>query len=107
LTLALELPVAVAFGLRTRHALLAVVLINLLTNPLLNYASIVAQHFTGWADGSAASIAVILLVAESVVVIVEWRLLIWTIAEPSRRMLSLSLCMNGVSALAGIVFWLI
>jgi hypothetical protein len=76
LTLALELPVAVAFGLRTRNALLAVVLINLLTNPLLNYVSIVAEHYTGWADGPAASITVILLVAESIVVIAEWRLLV-------------------------------
>lgn len=107
MTLALELPVAVAFGLRTRNALLAVAMINLLTNPLLNYASMVSQLLTGWADGPAASVAVILLAAEAIVVISEWRLLIWTLGEPSRRMLSLSLRMNGVSALAGFVFWVV
>ena len=31
--------------------------------------------------------------------------LVWALGEPSRRMLALAVCMNAVSALAGIVFW--
>jgi len=105
-TLVLELPVAVAFGLRTRQALLAVVLVNLITNPLLNYLSAATAHFVDWPHGSTASVAVIIVTAEALVVIVEWRLLTWALGEPSRRMLALALCMNAVSTLAGLVFWM-
>jgi hypothetical protein len=104
-TLALELPVAVAFGLRTRQALLAVVLVNLLTNLLLNYLSVLSAHLVDWPHGPTVSIAGIILASETVVVLAEWRLLTWALGEPSRRMLALSACMNAVSALAGIVFW--
>jgi hypothetical protein len=106
-TLALELPVAVAFGLRSRQALLAVVLVNLITNPLLNYLSAATAHFVDWPHGSTASVAAIIVAAEAVVVIVEWRLLVWALGEPSRRMLALAASMNAVSALAGIVFWVL
>jgi hypothetical protein len=105
--LVLELPVAVAFGLRTRRALGAVVLVNVLTNPLVNYLIVVTDRVTGWADGSTASIVVILVVAEAIIVVVEWRLLTWALREPSGRMFRLSLCMNLVSALVGAVFWVV
>ncbi len=47
-----------------------------------------------------------LVAAESLVVLAEWRLLLWVLGGESRRLLLASLAMNAASALLGVVFWL-
>lgn len=106
MTLAVELPVAALLGLRTRRALLTVVLVNLLTNLLLNYAGILVAQFDDWAARPATVVVSALVVAELLVVIAEWRLLLWVLGGGSRRLFLTSLAMNAASALVGIVFWI-
>ena len=106
LTEAVELSLAALLGLRTRRALATVTLINLLTNPVLNYLGWLLTRFADWATAPATAIPV-LLAAEAVVVIVEWRLLFWVLGGSSRRMLLVSLALNAASAGAGLVFWLV
>jgi hypothetical protein len=48
----------------------------------------------------------VIITAEVVVVIAEWRLLLWVLGGSSRRMLVVSLALNGASAAAGLIFWL-
>ena len=105
LTLAIEVPVAAALGLRTGRALLAVACVSLATNPLLNYAGILLAQAWDW-SASPATAAAVLVPAELAVVLVEWRLLVWVLGGPSRRLLLVSVAMNAASALAGLVFWL-
>lgn len=97
--------VAVALGLRTRRAVAAVACVNLLTNPLLNYCGWVLALAVNW-PASAASALGFLLPAEAVVIVIEWRLLLWALGGSSRRMLLISVAMNAASAAAGVVFWL-
>ena len=106
MTLAVEVPIAAALGLRTKRALLTVVLVNLLTNPLLNYAGLLVGQFDDWAARPATVIVPALVAAESLVVLAEWRLLLWVLGGESRRLLLASLAMNAASALLGVVFWL-
>ncbi|MGD0996845.1 MAG: hypothetical protein ABR941_00810 [Thermoleophilia bacterium] len=92
-------------GLRTRTALLAVALVNLITNPLLDCALMVARHLAGWgAHPTGASVA-LLIAGELLVVVAEWRLLLWVLGGGAARMLRVSLAINGASALAGILLW--
>jgi len=105
LTEAVELPLAALLGLRTRRALATVAFINLLTNPVLNYLGWVLARFVDWA--APATAILVLLAAEAVVVIVEWRLLLWVLGGASRRMLLVSLALNAASAGAGLVLWLL
>lgn len=100
------MPVAAALGLRSRRALLTVILVNLLTNPLLNYAGLLVGQFDDWAARPATVVVPVLVAAELLVVFAEWRLLLWVLGGESRRLLLVSLAMNAASALAGIVFWL-
>ena len=104
LTEAVELPLAALLGLRTRRALTTVALINLLTNPVLNYLGWVLARFGDGAAAPATAIPV-LVAAEAVVVLIEWRLLLWVLGGASRRMLLVSLALNTASAGAGLVFW--
>ena len=104
--MAVELPVAALLGLRTRRALLTVVLVNLLTNPLLNFAGMLVAQFDDWAARPATVVVPALVVAELLVVIAEWRLLLWVLGGDSKRMFLVALAMNAASALAGIVFWI-
>lgn len=104
LTLSVEVPLAAALGLRTRRALAAVALASIVTNPLLNYAALVAARFA--LATSLASFWPWLLAGEAVVVIVEWRLLVWVLGGDRLRLLLVSLAINAASALAGLAFWL-
>jgi hypothetical protein len=92
-------------GLRTRTALLAVGLVNLITNPLLGYALLVTRHLAG--SGAHATVASVVLFSagEAIVVVAEWRLLLWVLGGSSRRLFRVSLAMNLASALAGILLW--
>jgi hypothetical protein len=96
LTVLIEVPVAWLRGLRGRRGLAAVVLVNLITNPLFNYVLLVVNQLASnriyW---SAAALL------EVLVVIAEWRLLLWVLGGPSRRMLVTSVLMNVASFAVG------
>jgi hypothetical protein len=100
-----EVPVAAALGLRDRRSLVAVACVSLITNPLLNWTGWVLATVVDWSASPAGALAFI-LPAELVVVLVEWRLLVWALDRDSRRLLLVSAVMNAASALAGLVFWL-
>jgi hypothetical protein len=57
-------------------------------------------------SGSPAGALAFTVPAEVVVVLVEWRLLVWALGGNSHRLLLVSAVMNAASALAGLVFWL-
>ncbi len=69
--MAVEVPVAFALGLRTRLAVLAVVCVNLVTNPVLNLLSYAGTRLWDWRT-SVVTATLLLVGAEAVVVVVEW-----------------------------------
>jgi hypothetical protein len=101
LTLVVELAVAAALGLRTRRALLAVACVNLITNPPLNLLLTLVSWWRPWAYAPA------LIALEIVVVIVEWRLLLWALGGDARRMLLVAAAMNAASLALGFLLWLV
>jgi membrane-bound ClpP family serine protease len=101
LTIAIEGAVAFLLGFRKKQFFLAWTLINAITNPILNYLVLVL----GFLGIEVTLIRVFLL--EIVVVIAEWRLLVYTFRNPSRRFLALSILANAASFLAGVLlFWI-
>ena len=96
---------AALLGLRTRTALLAVALVNLITNPLLDYVLMVARHLAGWGTRPTVASVAVLIAGELLVVVAEWLLLLWVLGGSFARMLRVSLAMNAASALAGILLW--
>jgi hypothetical protein len=100
LTIVVEAGVAWLLGLRTRRGLLAVVAINTLTHPILNYAILILGFL-----GSDLTLGTILLL-EVLVVAAEWRLLAYACGLPGGRSFFISLMMNAASFLAGVLlFW--
>jgi hypothetical protein len=97
LTAAIEIVIAWLFGLRSKTDLLTILVINILTNPLLNYLILVNRYFD-----LIQLTQVLVWVLEVCVVLVEWRLLVYTFRLGTRKMLILSLVMNGFSYLAGL-----
>jgi hypothetical protein len=97
LTLVLEVVVALLLGYRKRVEIACVVLVNVFSWPLLNYLI--------WVVGSLRSDPVStpeILLFEAGVVVVEWGLLCYALPRHSkRRLLLLSLAMNGASYAAG------
>jgi hypothetical protein len=98
LTLAVEIGIAWLFRLRSKTELLTIGLINVITNPLLNYLILVNGYFHLVPQNFA-----LVLLLESGVVIAEWRLLLWVLHRKAPRMLALALIMNACSYLAGLL----
>ncbi len=100
LTLAVELAIAWLLGLRGRDQLLSIALINLVTNPLLNYLLLVNGHFHVFTQAKLLTVCL-----EAGVVLAEWSLLVWALRLRSARMLALSLAMNASSYFAGLLIF--
>ena len=100
LTIVIEVIIAWLFGLRSKRELLTVLLINVITNPLLNYLITVNGYFH-----LVSRTNLLILCLEVVVVLVEWRLLVWVLRQKVKKMLVLSVAMNAASYLAGLLIF--
>jgi hypothetical protein len=100
LTIAIELVVAFFFGFRKKSEIVAIIFVNLLTNPVLNYLLLVNNHFSFFKIN-----LVITLFLELLVVLAEWKLLVYALQEKSNRILVLSFAMNFCSYIAGVLIF--
>jgi len=100
LTIAIEVIVALLFVLRSKQELWTVVLINVITNPLLNYLITVNGYFH-----LISQTTILILCLDVAVVLVEWRLLVWVLRQSTKKMLLLSFVMNTCSYLAGLLIF--
>jgi hypothetical protein len=100
MTEVIETAAAFILGYRDRSSLLAVVLINLLTNPLANFLYLWGLYL------GVKSVSAMLFIIEPLVVLVEWLLLLYVLREGPGRLFSLSLLMNLASFTTGwILLW--
>jgi hypothetical protein len=101
LTVAIEGGIAWLFGFRTGRSQLAVAMINVVTNPVLNVLLLVLA----WLGVEVTLPFVALL--EIPVVVAEWGLLVYAFGGPKGRRFVLSLAANAASFLAGVLlFWM-
>jgi hypothetical protein len=98
ITVLMELGVALLFGLRCKTELWGIVLINVVTNPLLNYFLAVNGYLHLFSHQG-----VLVLCLEVAVVLAEWRLLLWVLRQGATKMLALAVSMNACSYLAGLL----
>jgi len=100
LTIVVEVGIAALLGWRMRAELLAVVLVNVLTNPVLNVALDFAYR------ASPAAYWPALAAGEIAVVLVEWRLLMALTERESGETLRMAIAINVVSLLVGfLLLW--
>jgi len=99
LTLTIEGSAAYLFGLRKRESLLVVAMINVITFVILNYLLLVLGYL-----GITVPLALVILL-EMLVVVAEWRLLLYVFGKASGRFFILSLIANTASFLAGVLFF--
>ena len=97
-TEAIELLVALLFGMRSSDELWAVGYVNLITNPILNYILLFCAKFhvmnIGWGG-------VVLL--EIIIVIAEWLLMFYALKKRPVKLFFLSLVMNSCSVGLGLM----
>lgn len=97
LTILIEVFVALMFGFRSKNEILSVILVNLITEPVLNYFLLINSYF------SLVAVNIqLLLLLETIVILVEWRLLVYALQRNSNRLLVLSLVMNLASFALGL-----
>ena len=100
-TIVVEVGVGLVLGYRRFREIGAIALVNLITNPSLNYLLVVNEDRHFFVRNTAS-----LLVLEASVVLVEWGLL--ALALPYRKRLNLfllSLLMNTCSCVAGAIIF--
>ena len=99
LTLAVEGGVAYWLGLRKRQFLLTVAMINVSTFLPLNYLLLVLGSL-----GINVTLALVILL-EMLVVVVEWRLLLYVVGYSNGRLFAISLLGNAASFLIGMLLF--
>ena len=97
LAILVECAIAAVFGFRERRVFLAVVAINLITNPILNFSILIIRSLNLFRVDFF-----VLLIFELLVVVVEWRMLVFSVSESSKKLLMLSLVMNLCSFASGV-----
>ena len=100
-TIVVEVSVGLILGYRRAREITAIALVNIVTNPSLDYLLVANEDWHLFVRST-----VTLLALEAAVVLVEWGLLIF--ALPCRKRLGLfflSLSMNACSCGAGIVIY--
>ena len=95
-----EVIVALILGYRKKAELAAVILVNLISNPVLNYFLLLDNRF-----GLIKVDAWFMLSLEIVVVLVEWQLLAYALQGNPKKLFVLSLAMNFCSFVAGVLIF--
>lgn len=92
----LEIAVACAMKYRSRKDLLAVLLVNLITQPTLNYLLFFSHRFNLMKIDFSE-----ICVLEAIITLIEWKLLAYALDRKSSEIFLLSLAMNTTSFLTG------
>ena len=100
LAILIECFVAIVFGFRQSRDILAVAAINLITNPILNYSILIIKSLNLFRVDFFVQ-----LIFESVVILVEWRMLVFSVGESNKKLLILSLVMNLSSFASGLLLF--
>lgn len=100
LTIIIESLAAFLLGYRDKTLYITLALINIITNPLLNYILALVYYLGLYSLYGFAEIFL-----EAAVVIIEWRLLIYALGRESKSMFKLSLIMNISSYLTGLLIF--
>ena len=96
LTEIVEITVALFLGYRRPREIIAVILVNLVTNPSLNYLLFLNDHF-----GIIRQRFPLILFLELGVVLIEWALLVLALRGNKKSLFVLSFAMNTCSYLTG------
>ena len=100
-TIVVEVGVGIVLGYRRFREIAAIALVNVITNPSLNYLLVLNEDRQFFVRNTAS-----LLMLETAVVLIEWGLLV--LALPYRKRLNLfflSLLMNTCSCIAGAIIF--
>ncbi len=92
--------VAFLFGFRDKTSLIKIALINVITNPVMNYLALLVYNLK-----IVKVDLVLFLFLEALVVISEWRLLLYAFPKRKDNMFLLSLSMNTVSFIIGLLMF--
>jgi len=98
LTLLIELFIAFLFGYKDKISLAIIILINVITNPIINYLIQLNYNFNFFGNS-----LILIFFLEIIVILVEWRMLVYAFNNKEyKKLFLLSLVMNFVSFIIGI-----
>lgn len=97
LTILIEVLVALIFGYKHKKEICSVILINLITQPVLNYFLLIDSYFSLVAVNIQFTLPL-----EIIIILVEWQLLVYTLKRESKSLFVLSLVMNLASFAIGL-----
>jgi hypothetical protein len=100
LTEIVEITVALFLGYRRPREIIAVFLVNLVTNPSLNFLLFLNDYF-----GFIRHRLPLILVLEGAVVLIEWALLVFALRGNWKSLFVLSFAMNTCSYLTGVLIF--
>jgi len=100
LTVVIELIIALFFGFKKKSQIIVIICINVITNPVLNYLLLLNYHFS-----IIKTELLLILFLEILVVLAEWRILVYALHQENKKLFILSLVMNSCSYLSGVLIF--
>ena len=101
LTLLIEIFIAFILGYKDKTSIAIIALINIITNPLLNYLIIINNQLN-----LIKYNLIFLLVLEISIIFIEWGILVYSIkSKNSKQLFVLSLIMNFTSFIIGLLLF--
>jgi hypothetical protein len=98
ITAIIEFIVAYLMGYRGKDFYIILALVNVITNPLLNYVLLILYFFNLLYYDFA-----VIIILEILVVLSEWRILSWAMPKQDKSFLLLSIVINVSSYLVGVL----
>lgn len=100
LTIIIECLIALILGYRTKTFFLAVVIVNLVTNPFLNYIIILLGYFK-----LTEMYLQVVIALEIIIVFAEWRIYYYIYLSKKRQLFLLSIATNLASYTIGLLIY--
>lgn len=98
ITIIIEVLVALLLNYREGRLLLLIIVVNLMTNPLMNFISILIYQL-----GLSAFFYEIIILLEVLLIPLEWQLLSYAFPDKKKELFKLSAMMNLCSFTLGLV----
>lgn len=100
ITIAIEVVVAFSLGFKKEREIAMVILVNIITNPALNYFFLVNRYFNFLNDNLALTMTM-----EFLVVLIEWGILVYVLGGDYKKLFQLSFLMNFCSYMFGVLLF--
>lgn len=103
LTVVIEVTISIIVGYRKKSEILTIILINLITNPIINFFLLTTFRLQTYQERVQQYSIKNIIFIEIGVILIEWLLLMFALRQSPKKLLALSILINFCSYFGGVL----